>query len=158
MKKAWIVVLLVIPFLLSRRWEPISLNDYEAVELQAEVKGAVELPGVYSIDADETVQELLERAGGCLATADLSALNLNASVTHQSVLVVPEKQTGSDKVSLNTATLEELMTLKGVGETKALRIIEYREQHQGFKTIEEIMNVKGIGEKSFEKMKDQLAL
>ena len=50
------------------------------------------------------------------------------------------------------------MRLKGIGENKARLILEYREAHQGFNTIEEIMNVKGIGEKTFEKMKDQLAL
>lgn len=63
-----------------------------------------------------------------------------------------------NKVSLNNATLEELMTLTGVGESKALNIIKYREEKNGFKKIEEIMNISGIGEKAFEKIKDNIKL
>lgn len=64
----------------------------------------------------------------------------------------------SGKVSLNSATLEELMTLPGIGEGRAKLIIEYRQQNKGFKDIEEIMNIKGVGEKSFEKLKAYLTL
>lgn len=59
-------------------------------------------------------------------------------------------------VSLNEATKEELMTLSGIGESKALLIIEYRETNNGFKTIEEIKNIKGIGDSIFEKIKDRI--
>ena len=61
------------------------------------------------------------------------------------------------KVSLNNGTLEELMTLPGIGEAKAKAIIEYRHQHK-FQTIEEIMNVKGIGKSIYEKLKDLISL
>ena len=64
----------------------------------------------------------------------------------------------SGKVSLNSATIEELMTLPGIGEGKAKLIIEYRNTNNGFKEIDEIMNVKGIGEKVFEKLKAYLTL
>ena len=59
----------------------------------------------------------------------------------------------SGKININTASKEQLMTLKGVGEKIADRIIEYRKAHP-FKTIEDLMNVKGIGQKKFEKLKD----
>ena len=63
----------------------------------------------------------------------------------------------SDKISLNKATLEELMTLKGIGESKAKSIIEYREKTP-FKNIEELLNVKGIGKAMFEKIKVHISI
>lgn len=62
------------------------------------------------------------------------------------------------KISLNSATIEELDLLPGIGESRALDIIKYREENNGFKDIEEIMNVKGIGESTFEKLKNYLTL
>jgi competence protein ComEA len=56
-------------------------------------------------------------------------------------------------VNLNTATVSQITTLPGIGETAAQRIVEYREKNGGFKKVEELMNVKGIGEKSFLKLK-----
>jgi competence protein ComEA len=58
-------------------------------------------------------------------------------------------------VNLNTASAEELTTLKGVGPSTAEKIIEYRSEHK-FNTVEDVMNVKGIGEKTFSKIKDDL--
>ena len=63
----------------------------------------------------------------------------------------------SKKISLNNASKEELMTLSGIGESKALAIIEYRKTHR-FTTIEEIMNVKGIGNSIYEKIKDNISI
>ena len=62
------------------------------------------------------------------------------------------------KVNINTAGLEELMTLKGVGESRARDIIEYREQQGAFETPEDLMNISGIKEGVFSKIKDQIAV
>ena len=60
-------------------------------------------------------------------------------------------------VNINTASAEELSTLKGIGAGTAEKIIKYREMHP-FKRVDELMNVKGIGEKKFEKIKEDLSL
>ncbi len=64
----------------------------------------------------------------------------------------------AEKININTAGEEELMTLPGIGPVIAKRIIEYREAKNGFKTIEELMNVKGIGKKKFEQLKDKVTV
>lgn len=63
-----------------------------------------------------------------------------------------------EKVNINTALKDELVSLPGIGPVYAQRIIEYREKTRGFKTIEEIMNIRGIGEKKFEKLKDRITV
>lgn len=64
----------------------------------------------------------------------------------------------SEKISINTASLEQLITIPGIGNTKAQSIIEYRENNGLFKSIEEIMNIKGIGESTFEKLKNYITI
>ena len=64
----------------------------------------------------------------------------------------------SKKISINTATKEELMKLSGIGESKANAIIKFREENGNFTKIEDIMNVSGIGESAFEKIKDDICL
>jgi competence protein ComEA len=71
-----------------------------------------------------------------------------------SILVVPIYVMAGEKVNLNTATVEELSTLKGVGPSIAQRIIDYREKYGPFETIEDLMKVKGIGSKTFDANKD----
>ncbi len=73
------------------------------------------------------------------------------------VEVPKDEIVSNSKISLNNATKEELMTLPGIGESKALAIIEYRKQNR-FNAIEEVMNVKGIGKSIYEKIKDSISL
>ena len=70
----------------------------------------------------------------------------------------PELKAYSGKLNINTASEEELMTLDGIGEKYAERIIETREKLGGFKSIEQITKVKGIGQKRFEKIKDEITV
>ena len=112
-------------------------------------------PGIYSIDDDETLEGLIKRAGGLTNEADISQYSLFKEILHDDVIVIPKKS--NNKISINTASKEQLMTLTGIGESKADRIIEYREK-QTFKDLKDIMNVKGIGERIFEKIKDKICL
>ena len=69
-----------------------------------------------------------------------------------------EQSATNDKINLNTATLEELDSLPGIGPATAQKIIEYRETWGGFAVPEEILNVKRIGEKTYEKLKDKITV
>ena len=91
-------------------------------------------------DASETVQD-------GTASADTSVTSTQSDTSYS-----------DGKVNINTAGLEELMTLKGVGESRARAIIEYREQQGDFETPEDIMNISGIKEGVFSKIKDQIAV
>ena len=125
-------------------------------EYHAEIRGEVNSPGVYEIDADETLEDLIEKAGGLSKQADIRSLSLLRPIRHCDVIIIPAVE-NIKKISINSASLEELMTLKGIGQSKAYRIIEYRNEHN-FQSVEELMNVKGIGPKIFEKIKDHIAL
>ncbi len=94
-------------------------------------------------------------------------VDISSCYEEEKAIVVPKNtteeaaqtQSSSDaKVSLNKASKEELMTLSGIGEAKALKIIAYRESNDGFKTIDELMEVSGIGESIFNKIKERLTL
>jgi competence protein ComEA len=146
-------------------------------ELYVDVKGNVKRPGMYRFMEGERISAAIEKAGGALPEADLERVNLAQLLTDGSVVRVPKKgeaspcgslfspassgqtlpstldQAGEGKVNLNTASLEELMTLPGIGETRAKAILAYRQQHGPFRTPEELKQVSGIGEKMFERIK-----
>lgn len=138
-----------------------------------DVKGAVLHPGVYDAIEDDRVLDLIQRAGGFQKNADQRKVNLAEKVQDEMVIYVPKKGETSEtdinitttssnqdngKVNINTATLEQLQTLTGVGPSKAAAIMEYREKNDGFKKVEELTNVTGIGDKTFEKLKDSITV
>ena len=192
-------------------------------QIVVDIKGAVLTPGIYTVDKNTRVMQVIDKAGGLTENADVSVINLGKKVFDEMVIYIYTKEevasfvttkeelvekieacpetnypndacvciedtniidqnlggessdalvndTGSElatnsgvipengKISLNQASLEELMLLNGIGEVKAQAIITYREANGGFKTIEELKNVDGIGDSTFEKIKAQLTI
>ena len=145
-------------------------TTHEAV-IFVDIKGAVKNPGVYQMKSGDRVKDALDAAGGLTDEADSQKVNLAQRVEDQMVIVVPKvgeeateipsgvtsKEAAKDgKVNINTATVEELKTLKGVGEKKAEAIIDYRKKNGSFKTKEDLMKVRGIGKKLFESFQERI--
>ena len=141
------------------------------------ISGAVVNPGVYKAEPSMRLFQLIDMAGGFTDEADSDFLNLAQMVADGQQIYVYTKeetesmesltdsqdyykmghdQSGSALININKASVEELMTLQGIGKTRAESIVAYREEHGGFKTIEEIMNVSGIKEAAFLKIKDDI--
>ena len=120
------------------------------------------------------VIDAVNKAGGTTNLADTEAVNLAAPLTDGQHIHIPTKEifeqdsstiastpagtNTSDKININTADVEELVKLKGIGPALAQRIVEHREQNGAFKTIDEIKNVRGIADKKFAAFKDQITV
>ena len=155
---------------------PQEVEDKTTVStvIYVDVKGEIHHPGVYQMKAENRVKDLIEAAGGFTPLADDQKLNLAQLLEDQMVIVVPKKgeevnsevaqaptsqkkEVGKEgKVNINTATVEELKTLKGIGEKKAEAIIEYRKKNGSFKNKEELMKVRGIGKKLYESFQERV--
>ena len=150
-------------------------EEFPPAEIQVYVCGAVASPGVYVLPEGSRVYEAVEMAGGLLESADPKALNQArplADGEQITVLTVEEVQNGETaeqgaggsvsggdgKVNINTADADELMTLSGIGESRAKAIIAYREENGKFESIEDIMKIDGIKEKMFEKIRDSITV
>jgi competence protein ComEA len=143
-----------------------------AERVVVDVAGAVKRPGVYRLTTADRVEDALRRAGGPTRRADLSRLNRAAKLEDGRQILVPVRGRtaaaatttaapppgagATAPIDLNTATLEELDTLDGVGPATAQKIVEYREQHGGFKTVDELDQVSGIGEKRLAALRERV--
>ena len=144
-------------------------DDKQDEKIFVDVKGAVKNPGVFETTKDKRIKDLIDVAGGLLDDADTSTLNLSQKVKDQMVIYVlkhgekPKQisdggssSSNTDVININTANLEQLMKISGVGKTKAEAIIEHREKNGDFKKKEDITKVRGIGKATFEKIKDKI--
>ncbi len=146
--------------------------DEAPKQLYVYVCGEVIKPGVYVLEEGDRIFKAVELAGGFTPEAAREYLNLAQEVTDGAKIVVPSKdelenisifipdQTYAEdkKVNINTASADELMTLRGIGEVRAKDIIAYRDEHGAFARIEDIMNVSGIKETVFQKIKDDITV
>jgi competence protein ComEA len=137
----------------AMRAEPAPIR-----KLLVHVVGAVEAPGLYRLDDGSRVDDAIQAAGGPEPKAALDAINLAAPVADGQQVIVPVRgranassgpaptgTTAAGPVHLNTATLEELDTLPGVGPVTAQKILDYRNEHGAFSSVDELDAVPGIG-------------
>ncbi|MFB0634821.1 helix-hairpin-helix domain-containing protein [Bacillus rugosus] len=152
-----------------------EVKDESNETIVIDIKGAVQHPGVYEMRTGDRVSQAIEKAGGTSEQADEMQVNLAELLQDGIVVYIPKRgeetavqQAAGDAiqsdggkgalVNINTATLEELQGISGVGPSKAEAIIAYREENGRFQTIEDITKVSGIGEKSFEKIKSSITV
>jgi len=153
----------------ARRVPAVRVDRSQGFGAIVHVAGAVRRPGVYRFAAGARVEDAVRRAGGPTRHADLAALNLAAKVTDGAQILVPRKGAAAPvsaapagaaggsaagvptapaaPIDLNTATLEQLDTLDGVGPATAQKILAYRQAHGGFRSVDELDQVSGIGPK-----------
>ena len=165
-------------------------------EYKVDIKGEILLPGIYSLDSNSRVIDVIEKAGGLTENADTSVLNLSKKISDEMVIIIYSKEQVKDfyntkelekkinnkcinvddvslkndacidsknsvsnnKISINNSTLEELMSIPGIGEAKAKEIISYRDSNGLFNSIEDLKNVPGIGDSLFDKIKENITL
>lgn len=131
--------------------------------IMVHISGQINKPGIVELEKDSRVIDAVNKAGGLKEDADLDKINLAKRLEDEEKIYIPKigeeiqdnhdntsnSSSNSDKIDINSALKEELMSLPGIGEVLADRIIEYRENNK-FNSIEEIQNVPGIGLKKFE--------
>ena len=155
--------------------QQVSEMPEEEKSVTVYVCGAVRKPGVYTLASGLRLADAVDAAGGFKKSASKNAWNLAEKLTDGSMYSIPTKaeakslestETGKEKsaqpedgkVHINTAGIEELIKLPGVGQARAEAIISYREEHGAFVSAEDIMKVSGIKTALFEKMKDNIAV
>ena len=145
-----------------------------------DIKGEVLRPGVYDFSCESRIQEVIKKAGGFTEEADQTKINLAQKISDQMQIIVPNlyskqengvieensgkatlpntnsSQSKQGTVNINTATLEELQTIKGIGKKKAEAILQYRKEHGPFRTKDDLLQVKGIGKKALEAIESQV--
>jgi competence protein ComEA len=139
------------------------------------VTGAVRRPGVYRVPSWARLDAAIRRAGGATGRADLQGVNLAAKVSDGHQVIVPARvrsagpavaagaalgsaEAGAAPISLNTATVEQLDQLEGIGPATAQKILDWRKEHGGFGSVEDLRQISGIGPKRFESLREKVRM
>ena len=154
-------------------------KDITNKEITVYVSGEVNKPGIVTLNEGDRLATAVEMVGGTTDKADLNGINMAIKVQDEMHYIIPKigdvvKNNNSEIVSndntnqaeasktsqinINTATIEELDTLPGVGEATANKIVNHRSENGEFKSIEEVKNVNGIGDKKFEEIKNLICV
>ncbi len=133
----------------------IVLPGLRATSITVEIAGAVAKPGAYTVPAQSRVTDGIDAAGGTLSNADLSGIDQAAFLMDGQKVTIPvagnesndsAQGIASGPVNINTATLDELVALPGIGEKRAQAIIDYRNQHGPFTSVDGLLAVEGLTE------------
>jgi len=147
--------------------ESTSVNEISTenkTKICVYIVGEVMSPGVYYVEDNSRLHDVVDVAGGFTEDAATEYINLASTVNDGEKIIVYSKlqienseiilDEVSALVNINTASVEKLMTLPGIGESKAKDIISFRNKNGKFETEEDIMKVPGIKEAAYEKIKD----
>ncbi|MBI9049530.1 MAG: helix-hairpin-helix domain-containing protein [Anaerolineaceae bacterium] len=158
-------------FVLPEKGDSILISTSTPSPIICHLDGAVNNPGVYSFNQGDRVEEAISTAGGLTNNADITQINFAEKVSDGEKIYIPcvgedlskhissvESQDVLDQININTASIEELCKLSGIGESKANDIVEYRETHGDFLNIHDLLNVPGIGEAIFDKIEQSLSI
>lgn len=151
-----------------------NVNDSKIV---VDIKGAVKAPKEYELKAGSRVRDLIEIAGGLTPEADEEKIYFSKILEDEQCIKIykigeevldseieveeqQEKDTGAvdskGKININKATVDELMTIPGIGQVKAQSIVDYRNENGKFNSVDELTNITGIGVKTLEKLRDKV--
>lgn len=151
------------------RVSPAAASHVSAATLFVDVVGAVRRPGLYRLRDGSRVADAVTRAGGPTPKAQIELLNLAARIADGEQIVVPRRGAAgaaaaapsgggaSGPVHLNSATLEQLDALPGVGPVTAQKIIDFRQEHGAFGSVDELDAIPGIGPARLETLRDAVA-
>ena len=184
------------PITIKKKTEIKKEEVKETEKISVDIKGEVVTPGIYFMEANTRVIDVIDKAGGLTENADTTVINLSKKLKDEMVIIIYSKDqvknfeetkkqeeqlqekciqpdenslkndacitnnqtTNNGKVNINTATKEELMTLTGIGESKAKDIIKYRETSGLYTSIDDIKKVTGIGESIFAQIKENITV
>ena len=148
-----LIAILITVFILAFNieFENIDLNK----TIEVEVRGQV-IEKTINLPIGSTFNDLLKEIE-LVDGYDISSYSLNQILYNKQIIVIP-KLKEYQLISINSASISELCTLPGIGESTAEKIIEYRNNYGGFNSLEELKNISGIGEKKYEKIKELITL
>ena len=137
--------------------QSVESSEQNEQYIDVSISGEVNKPGTYQITNGAYLEEVIEKAGGTTSLADTECFDYYLIIEKNISIYIPPV-TDVDKISINYADLEKLMSLTGVGRTLATRIIEYRETIGYYTYLEQLMEVEGIGKSIFNKIRDTICL
>lgn len=134
----------------SRNVASITILATPQSQIAVDVRGAVSTPGVVYLQPGSRLIDVINSTGGLTSNADASLVNLSSRVADGQMIVIPTvmpeqfEQSGIGLININTASVEDLKQLPGIGDVLAQRIVTYREFNGPFQSVDEIENVEGV--------------